>query len=80
MYQSMRNPRYKTLTAQLRAEKRAKALKHFYNEYGKPFLVALVVLPILWALLVLSILVLQPQAEYERLNYPQSSNSNYLTQ
>jgi hypothetical protein len=70
----MRKPQYKNLSQQLRAGRRQKAIKNAWQEWGKPFCIALVILPILWALLSLSILVLQPQAEYKRLNYPPATH------
>lgn len=61
---------YKSVSAYMRAQKRARVLREVWSEYGKPFAIALVALPFLYIGMVVAIIVLQSiTGEYSALNY-----------
>jgi len=72
MYSTLKKPQYKTLSEQLKIERRKKAIKNAWNKYIKPLCIAVIVFPFLYILLVGAMLVLQSEAEYKHLDYPQS--------
>lgn len=61
---------YRSVSAYMRAQKRSKALREVWNEYGKPLAIAAVILPFLYIGMVVAIIVLQSiTGEYSALNY-----------